>query len=104
MNTNTTFIEKAKAHLEQLGSELSDLEARVSDAGQKADEWTSSQADKLKKDWETARDEMTSIAERIETEGDDAVSDAREKAERHWDALQAAVKAYRDHLDTAVVS
>lgn len=104
MNKNSTFVEKAKAHLEELGSELSDLEARVSDAGQKADAWTSDQADKLKKDWETARDEMTSIAERIETEGEEAVSDAKEKAERHWDALQAAVKAYRDHLDTSVTT
>ena len=39
------------------------------------------------------------IADRARTEGEEAVREAKEKAERHYEALQAAVKAYRDHLD-----
>lgn len=102
MNEKSQFIEKAKAHLNQLGTELSSLEAKVSEAGKQADDWTSNQATKLKKEWETARQEMTSIAKRIESEGEEAVSDAKEQAERQWDALQAAVKAYRSHLEETV--
>ena len=104
MKHNSQFIENAKAHLEQLGDDLSDLESKVTKAGKEADEWSATQVNKLKKDWEEAKTEMKTIATRIESEGEASVEDAKAKAERHWDALQAAVKAYRDHLEKSVAS
>lgn len=104
MTKHSEFIESAKAHLDELGAELSTLDTKLNDAGRKADTWTSDQASKLKKDWEETKAEMTSIAHRIETEGEEAVGEAREKAERHWEALQAAVKTYRDHLEKTVAT
>lgn len=102
MTKTPDFLETAKSHLEALGSELSALENKISEAGQKADAWSGEQAAKLKQDWENARAEMASIAERIDAEGEEAVGDARQKAERHWDALQAAVRTYRDHVEKSV--
>jgi len=104
MKHNSQFIENAKANLDKLGDELTDLETKVSDAGQQADEWSATQVNKLKKDWEEAKTEMKTIATRIESEGEASVEDAKAKAERHWDALQAAVKAYRGHLEKSVAS
>lgn len=99
MNKKADFVDYAKSHLDKLGDELSDLDTKLRDLGHKADSWSSDQAAKLKEDWEKARTEMAAIAERIETEGEDAVGDARRNAERHWAALQAAVSAYRAHLE-----
>lgn len=104
MKHNSQFIENAKAHLDQLGDELTDLETKVGEAGQRADEWSTKQVNKLKKDWEEAKTEMKTIATRIEYEGEASVEEAKEKAERHWDALQAAVKAYRGHLEKSAAS
>lgn len=102
MSKSEDFVEKVRTHIDELGAELSTLEVKLHDAGEKADAWTSDQASKLKKDWENAKAEMTSIADRIENEGEEAVDDAKAAAERHWEALQAAVKTYRDHLEKNV--
>ncbi len=102
MNKNAEFVETAKARLDELGKEFSALDAKLNDAGRTADTWTNAQASKLKKDWEQAKADVSSIAQRIETEGEEAVGDAREKAERHWEALRAAVKTYREHLEKDV--
>ena len=98
MTKTPDFLETAKSHLDALGSELSALENKISEASQKADAWSGEQTAKLKQDWENAWAEMASIAERIDAEGEEAVGDARQRAERHWDVLQAAVNTYRDHL------
>lgn len=93
------FVEKAKACIDDIGAELSELEQKTRAAGERADMWSAKQVEKLKEDWSQARFEMEDIADRAKSEGDEAVRDAKEKAERHYEALQAAVKAYRDHLD-----
>ena len=103
MTTTTTetskFVERAKACIDDLGAELSELERKAKAAGNEADDWSTDQVEKLKEDWAQAKEDMEQIADRAKTEGDEAVRDAKEKAERHYEALQAAVKAYRDHLD-----
>ena len=102
MTTEQSFIEQAKSHLDRVGEELSEVEKKLAAASENADVWTTNQAEKLKNDWIRAREEMDSIANRIETEGEDAVNEAKAKAERHWEALKVAVKTYRDHLDKAL--
>lgn len=102
MTKTPDFLETAKSHLDALGSELMELENKISEVGEKADQWSGAQAAKLKQDWQNARAEMASIAERIDTEGEKAVGDARQRAERHWDALQAAVRTYRDHVEKSL--
>ena len=103
MDATTTetskFVEKAKACIDDIGAELSELEQKAKAAGESADTWSQAQVEKLKEDWSQAKTEMEDIADRAKTEGEEAVRDAKEKAERHYEALQAAVKAYRDHLD-----
>ena len=93
------FVEKAKACIDSIGAELGELEVKAKAAGDRADDWSTSQVEKLKDDWSQAKEDMEGIVARAEAEGEDAVRDAKEKAERHYEALQAAVKAYRDHLD-----
>ncbi|WP_136659452.1 hypothetical protein [Nitratireductor sp. XY-223] len=102
MATAPNFIEQAKMHLDRVGDELSEVEKKLATASDNADNWTAEQAEKLKADWNKAREEMDTIAKRIESEGEDAVNDAKAKAERHWDALKSAVKTYRDHVERAI--
>ena len=103
MDSTTTetskFVEKAKACIDDIGAELTELEQKARAAGDRADDWSAAQVEKLKEDWSRAKNDMEDIADRAKTEGEEAVQDAKEKAERHYEALQAAVKAYRDHLD-----
>lgn len=103
METTTTetskFVEKAKVYIDDIGAELSELEQKVKDAGDRADDWSAAQVEKLKEDWSQAKEDMDNIADRAKAEGEDAVREAKEKAERHYEALQAAVKAYRAHLE-----
>lgn len=99
MTETSKFVEKAKAYIDGIGAELDELEQKTKDAVDHADEWSAAQVEKLKEDLNQAKDDMEDIADRAKTEGEDAVREAKEKAERHYEALQAAVKAYRDHLE-----
>ena len=102
MTTTPSFIEQAKMHLDRVGDELSEVEKKLAATSENADKWTANQAEKLKNDWIRAREEMDSIAKRIEAEGEDAVNDAKARAERQWEALKVAVKTYRDQIDQAL--
>ena len=102
MATAPNFIEQARKHLDRVGNELSEVEKKIAATGDSADKLTAGQAKKLQADWNRAREEMDSLAKRIESEGEDAVNDAKANAERHWDALKAAVKAYRNHVDSTL--
>ena len=93
------FVEKAKACIDSIGLELGELEQKAKAAGDRADDWSAKQVEKLKEDWSQAKEDMENIADRARAEGEEAVQEAKDKAERHYEALQAAVKAYRDHLD-----
>lgn len=99
MTKTSEFIDNAKNHLDQLGQELSDLEGKVTETGKNADEWSTNQVNKLKQDWQQAKNNMDELANRIETESEASVAEAKEKAQRHWDALKAAVQTYRGHVD-----
>lgn len=99
MNNTHRFVENANFYLGKLGSELTELEHRVAIADGRADDWSVRQVAKLKRDWEAARAEAETIAERYRTDEESSVIEAQKSAERHWEALQAAVNACHDHLN-----
>ncbi|MEM1432216.1 MAG: hypothetical protein AAGG09_22385 [Pseudomonadota bacterium] len=102
MSTFSEFLDKAKDDYDRVNADLKAFEKRVEDAGERADTWTKDQIAKLKGDLGEARDRVTTLAERIDSEGEAAVTEAHDHAKRHWDALHAAVSAYREHLERTV--
>ncbi|MEM7070097.1 MAG: hypothetical protein AAF478_14565 [Pseudomonadota bacterium] len=104
MTKTSEFIDNAKNHLDQLGQELTDLEGKVTKAGKNADEWSANQVNKLKQDWLQAKTNMDELADRIQSESEASVAEAKDKAQRHWDALQAAVQTYRNHVEKPAAS
>ena len=102
MSAFSEFLQNAKEDYNRVDADLKAFEQRVRDAGDRADNWTKDQIAKLKADLADARDKVTSLAERVDREGEEAVNEAHESAKRHWNALHAAVSAYRDHLEKTV--
>ncbi|MEX0316725.1 MAG: hypothetical protein AB3N21_02150 [Ruegeria sp.] len=98
MTSFSDFIQKAKDDYTRIETELKSYEKKVKDAGEAADTWTRDQAAKLKADLSEAQKKVTDLAERIDREGEEAVTEAHDQAKRHWDALHAAVATYRDHV------
>ncbi|WP_152435201.1 hypothetical protein [Erythrobacter sp. THAF29] len=101
MNTDE-FVERARSNLDQIDDELSALEARVKRCGEHADAWVARQAQKLRADVEAARAEVSAIASRVEGDVAMQFEDSKANAERHWEALQAAVIAYREHVGSSL--
>ncbi|MBO9435284.1 hypothetical protein J7394_13790 [Ruegeria sp. R13_0] len=102
MTTFSEFVQKAKDDYARVEDELKSFEQKVKDAGEATDKWTQEQVTKLQSDLQEAKDKVTDLADRIQQEGEDAVTDAHDQAKNHWEALHAAVAAYRDHLDKSV--
>ncbi len=102
MTTFSDFIHKAKDDYNRIDADLKSFEEMIRHAGEKADGWTRDQAAKLKADLAEAHEKVTQLASRIDREGEEALGDAHDQAKRHWEALHAAVAAYRDHLEKTV--
>lgn len=102
MTKFSEFVQKAKDDYARVEDELKAFEKRVKDAGEKTDAWTMDQVKKLKSDLDEAKAKVTHLADRIQSEGEEAVTDAHDQAKSHWEALQAAVSAYREHIDRSV--
>jgi len=102
MTSFSDFIQKAKDDYHRVEAELKASEKKIKDAGDAADKWTKDQAAKLKADLADAKQKVTDLAERIDREGEEAVTEAHDQAKRHWDALHAAVATYREHVAKAV--
>lgn len=98
MTIFSDFIQKAKDDYHRVEAELKETEQKIKNAGDAADNWTKAQAAKLKADLDDAKQKVTDLAERIDREGEEAVTEAHDEAKRHWDALHAAVATYRDHV------
>lgn len=99
MSKFAEFLDKAKADYDHVNDQIAAFEKKIKHDGEAADAWTKEQAAKLKADLAEAKDKVTSLANRISREGEEAADEAHDQARRHWDALHAAVSAYRDHLD-----
>lgn len=92
------FVERAKAGLDQIDTELGVLEARVTACRDAGDQWAANQARKLRADVETAKAEVTAIEDHLKADVTADLDRSKADAERHWAALKAAVKAYREHV------
>ena len=102
MSAYTEFLQNAKDDYDRVEADLEAYEKKVKEAGDRADSWTKDQVEKLKTDLADARETIAKLADRIDQEGDEAVTEAHDHAKRHWNALNAAVSAYRDHLEKTV--
>ncbi|MEM1046571.1 MAG: hypothetical protein AAGL24_10480 [Pseudomonadota bacterium] len=102
MSAFSEFLDKAKNDYDRVDADLKAFEEKVRNAGDQADTWTREQVTKLKTDLAEAREKVTNLADRIDREGEEAVTEAHDHAKRHWEALHAAVSAYRDHLEKTV--
>ena len=98
MSIFSDFIQKAKGDYQRVEADLKVTEQKIKDAGEAADDWSKAQGAKLKADLDDAQQKIMDLAERLDREGEEAVNDAREQTMRHWDALNAAVISYRDHV------
>lgn len=95
------FLGQAKDDLHRIDNELQALESKVKAAGDEKDQWAANQVRKLRTDMQLVQTEMNAIAHRIEVGGEAGVEKSKINAERHWMALKAAVKAYREHVGLA---
>ncbi len=94
MSQHQKFIDHAKVQLDKLGEELSDLDGKIKTASSKADAWSTEQMHKLRADWHECQAQI----ERMSAESQESFDQAKADAERHWKALEAAVKTYREQL------
>lgn len=95
------FLGQATNDLHRIDNELKALESRVKASGEEEDQWAANQVRKLRADMQVVRTEMNAIAHCVEVDGEASVLKSKVDAERHWVALKAAVKAYRDHVGSA---
>ncbi len=102
MTSFSDFVQKAKDDYARVEDELKAFEKKIQDAGDATDHWTKEQVAKLQSDLKEAQDKVTDFADRLHKEGEDAVTEVHDQAKSHWEALHAAVAAYREHLDKSI--
>lgn len=96
MSDHKHFIEHAKAQLDKLGEELSELDQKMRMAGNKVDAWSTEKMHQLRADWH----ECQAHLERMSAQSKASLDLAKTETERHWKALEAAVKTYREQLQS----
>ncbi|MEQ8825210.1 MAG: hypothetical protein RIC14_12635 [Filomicrobium sp.] len=99
MTDHTDYVAKAKQQIEKLGNELDELEQRAKAESRKASEWYTQQMTKLRGEWQEASSRLEELSNSAHAEAKTTYQHVRADTERHWKALEAAVKAYRDRID-----
>ena len=99
MSKYENFVQNSKQQLDRLGEELNELEAKVKEAGQQADDWSRNQIAKLKSDWSEAKTKIDHVAQQHHDEIEASWAQVKSDVEHHWSALQAAVSTYRKHVE-----
>ena len=99
MSNYENFVQSSKEQLDRLGEELNELEAKVKNAGQQADDWSRNQIAKLKSDWSLAKTKIDRVAQQHHEEVEASWAQVKTDVENHWTALQAAVATYRKHVE-----
>ncbi|MFY0610888.1 MAG: hypothetical protein JXQ99_05135 [Hyphomicrobiaceae bacterium] len=94
MSTQTQFIEHTKVELNKLGEELSELDRKMASASNKVAVWSTEQMHQLRANWH----ECQAHVERLSAQSETSFEQAKVETERHWQALEAAVKTYREKL------
>lgn len=100
MSEYEKFVQRSKEQLDRIGKELTELESKVKDAGQHADEWSRTQIAMLKADWTEAKTKVDRVAKQHHEEIEASWSQVKSDMENHWNALQAAVTTYRSHVES----
>ncbi len=102
MSDHKQFIEDAQKQLDTLGADLDNLDGQLKSAGSKADAWCTSQMQQLRSQLADAKAHVDKVAMDAQSQATVVIDQAKEDTERHWKALQAAVKTYREVVDRTV--
>ncbi|MGI9409031.1 MAG: hypothetical protein ACR2OV_03080 [Hyphomicrobiaceae bacterium] len=94
MSNHQHIIDDAKAQLEKLGDELNELDQKMKAAGNKVEAWSTKQMHQMRADWH----ECHAYVERLSAQSETSFEQAKSETERHWKALEAAVKTYREQI------
>lgn len=98
MTTICDFMTFVQEDCRRLETGLREAERKVLTAGDAAGLWVKEQADKLKAGSTHAKQKIAFLAECAEQESETAMAEAQDDLRRHWDALTAAVAAYRTQV------
>ena len=99
MSNHQQFIDDSKKHLDRLSGELDHLDQQLKTAGSKVDTWYGEQMQTLRDQWNEANSHVEKLTAETQSQAEAFVDQAKEDADRHWKALQAAVKTYRTLVD-----
>ena len=96
------FVENAKSELQKLGEELDELDQKVKAQCQNASTWYGEQMKKLRSDWRDTSVKIEQVATEARAEAESSYEAAKTDADRHYQALKAAVKTYREEVERNV--
>ncbi|MEM9470876.1 MAG: hypothetical protein AAGA00_02890 [Pseudomonadota bacterium] len=98
MSQTDQFVAETLRQLKRIEDELSEIETGLRHSTAQVDSWTQQQLAKLKADWHDVKHELEELAKTHQTEVEASWEQLRNDAEHHWQALHAAVQAYREHV------
>ncbi len=104
MSNHVQTVEKVKAQLDRLGSELDELDHKLKTECRNASAWYGEQMGKLRTEWRDAQSKIERLSAEGQAEAQSAYQTAADDAERHWKALKAAVQTYRQQVETNVAA
>lgn len=95
------YIEDAKQKLDQLDAHLNELYTKAQNVSTQADDWCTTQMETLRREWHDARDHVKKMADPEQDKIGEHLEQTKAQFQKHWDALETAVDAYRDKVDQA---
>ena len=99
MSNTRSFIESARAQLDELGQDIEAFEAKARSAKDDADTWLAEKTEKLRRDWSEARAHVETMADQEHDYVEAGWDKAKTDAQRQWNALQKAIQTYRAHAE-----
>ncbi len=100
MSVISDFLQKTKDDYDKFEADLAVLEKKAEEEGKKADAWNKEQLARLRTELAEARAEVDQFFDRVKHGGEEAATDIQDQVERHWEAMQVAVDAYRKHIES----
>lgn len=100
MSSNDSFVAQAKKNLDSLGAELDHLEGQIRTEHANASAWYKEQMARLRGEWRDAHSKIETMARDSNAKAEASYNAAKDDVERHWSALQAAVRTYRQHVES----
>ncbi len=96
MSEQKTFIDTAQARLDELGREIETLEAHAKSAAEDAQTWANGETQALREAWGKAVNHLRQMIASEEANAMAQWHESKAEAERHWLALQEALRTYRE--------